>query len=70
MRPMIMEHKSFKCCGKMRGGTYLVKYGYDFTCLDCGKRHRSWWNRVAMWWLRMVPDYASGCEGQGVIVKT
>ncbi len=29
------------CCKKRRGGTYLVRYGYDFTCSCCGRRYQS-----------------------------
>lgn len=38
----------FKCCGseQLIGGTYIARYGYDFTVYPCGHRHRSLWNMI------------------------
>lgn len=56
-----METKEhwFKCCtNRVIGGTYIVQYGYDFTCARCGKRHRSAWNIIAHI-LGLIPEFAN-----------
>lgn len=46
----------FYCCGKWKGGTYIVKYGYIFTCDECGHTVRggSW---VRGWLLSLFENY-------------
>lgn len=46
MRPKKTKMFYFFCCGHERGGSYVVRYGWDFTCTDCGNRYRSLWNQI------------------------
>lgn len=51
MRPIGYAEKWINCsCGNRLGGTYIVRYGYIFTCKECGKTHRGGlWIRTLLW---------------------
>ena len=49
-----IKEKYFFHCNRKRGGTYMTKYGLDFTCSNCGYRYRSLWNIVQTFFRRFL----------------